>query len=303
MKHIPTTVVTGSLGAGKTTLIMNLIKQMPKNYKVLWLKNEYGDVNIDSELAKSSNIQSKEILNGCICCVLVGKLHNALVEITEKYELDRLIIETAGTAYPYPIVNEIKKIQELKLDGLIMVVDVLNFEEFGDKTQMARSQGKYIDLIVLNKVEVSGEQHFLKVEDEVFDMYPSVPKVNSQNGFVQKEILLGIDRGQDIEMSEDSHHSHNGIEHSMDVITFKKNILINKEKLSKYIQSLNPSDFFRIKGLVNTSNGTYLLNYVLGRIVWEEFIGYDGPSKITFIGKGIRNIENKINNTLNEISY
>src|SRR5690606_29903324 len=104
-------------------------------------KNAFGDVNIDSELAKSSHIQTKEILNGCLCCVLVGKLHDALEEIVQKYEhLDRLIIETAGTAYPFPVINEILKVKGLRLDGMVKVIDVLNFERLEDTSFFAKEQ-------------------------------------------------------------------------------------------------------------------------------------------------------------------
>src|SRR5690242_204186 len=109
---IPTTVVTGYLGAGKTTIILNLIKQLQEDYQVVWLKNEYGNLSIDSELAKEHNIEVKEMLNGCLCCVLVGKLKDALHEIIRDYTPDRIIIESSGTAYPLPIVLEINEIPE-----------------------------------------------------------------------------------------------------------------------------------------------------------------------------------------------
>ncbi len=301
MSKIPTTVVTGSLGAGKTTLILNLIKQLSPDYKVLWLKNEYGDVNIDSELANSLNIQTTEILNGCICCVLIGKLHNALSEIVKNFEIDRLIIETAGTAYPYPIIHEIDSIKKLELDGLIMLIDALNFKKFGDKTPLARSQEKYIDLIVFNKAELTGEIHLQKVEDEVYDMYPSVPKVISKNGLVSKDILLGLDRAR-LNIKPQEIHEHSDFDHSMEVVSIEKNIKVNKNKLDNYLKKLNSSDFYRIKGIINTHDGIYLLNYVLGRTTFEKLENYKGKTKLTFIGTGIEHLGKKIIKKIESIS-
>merc|ERR1712093_507161 len=71
-QDIPVSVFTGFLGAGKTTIILSLLKQLPKDYKVVLLKNEFGDVEVDSQLAKESAVEAvSEILNGCMCCVLL----------------------------------------------------------------------------------------------------------------------------------------------------------------------------------------------------------------------------------------
>lgn len=82
---IPITVFTGFLGAGKTSVILSLLPKLPKDYKVVLLKNEFGDVEVDSKLAQESSLTAvSEILNGCMCCVLVGQMQNALIEIRGK---------------------------------------------------------------------------------------------------------------------------------------------------------------------------------------------------------------------------
>ncbi|KAJ1676948.1 hypothetical protein EV182_007192, partial [Spiromyces aspiralis] len=97
---IPVTVFTGFLGAGKTTIIMDLLKSMPPNYNIVMLKNEFGDAETDSALVRESNIQVQEMTNGCLCCVLVGQMQSALLEMKEKFNPDRIIIETSGSAFP-----------------------------------------------------------------------------------------------------------------------------------------------------------------------------------------------------------
>jgi G3E family GTPase len=290
---IQTNVFLGNLGAGKTTIILSLIKQLPKDYKVVWLKNEYGDVNIDSELAKENNIKTAEIMNGCICCVLIGRLGDAIKEIQEKYNPERLIIETAGTAYPFPIINEINKNPNLDLDSILNVIDILNFDKFGDKGHLAREQAEYIDLVILNKVELAKEKfESEKIEDildEIYDLYPDTPKIESRNGEVDKEIILGIDSklpelaGNN---SEELHHIHNDSE--ITSFSFENtDKTFTKEEIENLLRSLNPSDYYRIKGIIKLENDYFLLNYVYGRITWEKVKRYNGNSKITFIGKGI----------------
>jgi G3E family GTPase len=102
---IPVTVFTGFLGAGKTTIILSLLKNVPPDYKIgkysrmshtirlltclilVVLKNEFGDVEVDSALVRESNIEVQEMLNGCLCCVLVGQMKNALLELKGKYQM------------------------------------------------------------------------------------------------------------------------------------------------------------------------------------------------------------------------
>lgn len=103
----PVNVFTGFLGAGKSTCILNLIQQLNEralvqNSNIVWLKNEFGENAVDSVLAKEKSIAVKEILNGCLCCTLVGKLSDAIKEIVETMHPDRIIIETSGSAYPAP---------------------------------------------------------------------------------------------------------------------------------------------------------------------------------------------------------
>jgi len=73
---------------------------MPKGYKFCLLKNEFGDVKVDSQIAKLANIDVQEMTNGCLCCVLVGQMKEGLLELREKYNPDRIIIETSGSAFP-----------------------------------------------------------------------------------------------------------------------------------------------------------------------------------------------------------
>lgn len=298
---IPTTVVTGSLGAGKTTVILNLIKQLPKEYQTIWLKNEYGDVNVDSELAKASNIQTTEILNGCLCCVLVGRLHDALEEIAQKYHPDRLIIETAGTAYPYPIVAQVNQVDGVDLDGLITVVDAVNFDRFADKSPLAREQAKYVDLVVINKAELVEADQLEHVMDEVYDMYLNSPKVKSEEGYVNKDLLIGIDTPQSsLQPPPSEHHHHH---HSDEVETFgfhDTKHSFDTEKITKMLTGLDSIDYYRIKGIIKSDAGFKLLNYVAGRIDWQDIDNYDKETKVTFMGKGIRGQELSVKEKLNE---
>lgn len=159
MAPIPITIITGFLGSGKTTLILHLIPQLRAanpDYKLALLKNEFGDLAIDSQLASSNAISGvREMLNGCICCNLVGQLSEALRELQAQVTPDRIVIETSGSAFPATLAMEINRIAratgDYVLDGVVSVIDVENWQGYEDTSVTARLQAKYTDLIIFNK--------------------------------------------------------------------------------------------------------------------------------------------------------
>ncbi|KAJ3164469.1 hypothetical protein HDU88_005346 [Geranomyces variabilis] len=194
-RPIPITVFTGFVGAGKTTIILSLLKRLPVGYKVVLLKNEFGDVKVDSELARESNVQVTEMLNGCLCCVLVGQMANALNEIRETQNPDRIIIETSGSAFPAPIAWQIRQLSEsFSLDAIVTVVDCVNFRGYEDTSYTARLQAQYSDLILLNKHELVSERQLDDVIDRVNDLNTDTVKVHvDADKGIAPDLVFGID--------------------------------------------------------------------------------------------------------------
>ena len=132
-------VISGFLGAGKTTLIKKLFKSAFVNEKVVLIENEFGEIGIDSSFLKESGIQIKEINAGCICCSLVGDFATSIKELVDTYHPERIIIEPSGVGKLSDIVTAIKDVHldELQLNILATVVDgpkakmyLKNFGEF-----------------------------------------------------------------------------------------------------------------------------------------------------------------------------
>ncbi|KAJ3040678.1 hypothetical protein HDV00_010571 [Rhizophlyctis rosea] len=193
---IPVTVFTGFLGAGKTTIILSLIERLPPGYKVVLLKNEFGDVKVDSELARASNIQVTEMLNGCMCCVLVGQMKNALLEIRDTQKPDRIIIETSGSAFPAPIAWQIRELasENFTLDAIITVIDCVNFTGYEDTSYTAKMQAKYTDVILLNKHELVTERQLDLVLDHVYHLNEDTPKLKCEGEHgVSPDLVFGLD--------------------------------------------------------------------------------------------------------------
>lgn len=131
-------VISGFLGAGKTTLIKKLLSGELKNEKVVLIENEFGDVGIDGTFLKEAGIEIKEINSGCICCSLVGDFRKALIKVVEEYEPERLIIEPSGVGKLSDVIDAIEDVH-LDVNALVCVVDInkakmyhKNFKEFFD---------------------------------------------------------------------------------------------------------------------------------------------------------------------------
>lgn len=203
-KPIPITIITGFLGSGKTTLLLSLLPQLRAanpSYRLALLKNEFGDVAVDSQLAASSAISGvQELLGGCICCNLVGQLSVALAELRASVAPDRIVIETSGSAFPATLALEVNRLAretggQYVLDGVVSVVDVENWKGYEDTSYTARLQARYTDLIVFNKWEGAGERRFDECLDRLGDLELDTPWVKSDRGRVGMGVVFGVDGG------------------------------------------------------------------------------------------------------------
>ncbi|NEQ39711.1 MAG: GTP-binding protein [Okeania sp. SIO3I5] len=182
-RGMPVTIITGFLGSGKTTLI-NQILQNKQNLKVAILVNEFGDINIDSQLLVDINDNMLELSNGCICCTINDGLVDAVYQILERDEkIDYLIIETTGLADPLPIMltflgTDLKDLTYL--DSVLTLVDCENFTPDHFDSEAAIKQIVYGDIILLNKTD-------LVSQDRVDDLESYIKTVNNAARILRSE--------------------------------------------------------------------------------------------------------------------
>ncbi|CAO3613762.1 unnamed protein product [Cunninghamella blakesleeana] len=313
-KTIPITVFTGFLGSGKTTTILSLLKLLPEGYNTCLLKNEFGDVAVDSQLAKETNIGVQEMMNGCLCCVLVGQMKLALQELKEKYNPDRIIIETSGSAFPAPIAWQIREMEPegFTLDSIITVVDCVNFRGYEDTSYTAKLQAQYTDVILLNKHEMVSERELDLVIDRVNELNTDTPKVKCDQNGISPDLVFGLDTelfkvsyhqsGNMEEMVFDPHHQANEVDLLQVIIPIDQQHL-TRDVFEGWLKTLPKDDIYRVKGFVRLGNeGTlYILNHAFGRftltpVEHPETLtqSKDIEIKITIMGQDLRLYKDKI---------
>ncbi|UXN04780.1 cobalamin biosynthesis protein CobW [Bartonella sp. HY406] len=249
---IPTTVITGFLGSGKTTMIRHLLENA-NGKRIALIINEFGDFGVDGNLLKSCGIENCkeedviELNNGCICCTVADDFIPAMTKILARSERpDHIIIETSGLALPQPLVAafnwpEIKT--SVTVDGVITVVDSAavaegRFADDHDKIATQRlsdesldhespleelfeDQIKAADLIVLNKTDLIDAQQLAEVKQTIAAHGERVANMVAANfGKLGADIVLGLNIGteSDIENRKSHHEMHHeeGEAHSHD---------------------------------------------------------------------------------------
>ena len=147
-------IISGFLGAGKTTLIKKLINECFKNEKIVLIENEFGEIGIDGGFLKEAGIEITEMNSGCICCSLVGDFSKALVQVVDTYHPDRIIIEPSGVGKLSDVIKAVLETEcdELELNHFVTVVDAKkckiyskNFGEFFN------NQIEYASSIILSR--------------------------------------------------------------------------------------------------------------------------------------------------------
>ncbi|GJJ08452.1 hypothetical protein Clacol_002670 [Clathrus columnatus] len=301
---IPITVFTGFLGAGKTTIILSLLPQLPENYKVVLLKNEFGDIEVDSQLARQSSLTAvSEIQNGCMCCILVGQMKTALLEIA-GFMLDLTILyHYSGSAFPATLALQIKELERetngrFCLDAIITVIDAENFTGYEDKSVTAKMQAQYTDILLL-----VSERELDIVIDRLDDLNEDVPKIrcSGRNG-VSPSLIFGIDsklasqvtaltttnanqehndevetvtvtRNSTIVCEKHDHHAcHHGNHDQSESLSSPSPShhplpIFNYRTLSEAFESLPKETIWRVKGFLQYSGDKeiYILNWAFGR--------------------------------------
>ncbi len=150
-------VLSGFLGAGKTTLIKKLLAEALEGEKLVLIENEFGEVSVDGGFLQETGVQVSELSSGCICCTLVGDFTEALKQVYEQYRPDRILIEPSGVAKLSDVIaaieDAVKAVPELTLNSFVTVVDGSKVKAYMKNIPEYKNQVQSAGTIILSRTQ------------------------------------------------------------------------------------------------------------------------------------------------------
>ena len=259
-QRVPVTVVTGFLGSGKTTLINHILKGQ-HGQKVAVIVNEFGEIGIDGQLMiEEDEEQLVEFNNGCLCCTVRGDLVRTLDDLTQRADLDAVLIETTGLADPAPVASTFIVSDEIRskfnLDAFVTVVDAPYLERNLTDSHEAQEQVAFADIILINKTDLISPEELAVVEQRLRVLNPIAKIHHTEFSVIDLPLILGVG-AFDLEVKlevdpsflDDLEHEHDAAVSSF-ALTSEKPIDMNRFMLwMNDLAQEKGEDLYRTKGL------------------------------------------------------
>ena len=273
---IPITILSGFLGAGKTSLL-NHILHGNHGLRVGVLVNDFGEINIDAELVAGVSGNSVSLSNGCVCCSIRDDLVESTLQLVQgPNRPEYLILETSGVADPVSVSltfveSELKSL--IDVDSILTVVDAENIRSLDDEyEELAEDQISMADIVILNKVDLADKVTLDDLKSWIHAIVPNARLIETTHGKVPLELILGIGQfepervlgktSSDIHVHAESGHDHHQQDHDghhndhhhdhtlvFSTWSYSSNKPHSYKALRQAVESL-PSTIYRVKGIV-----------------------------------------------------
>jgi G3E family GTPase len=286
-------LVSGFLGAGKTTLIKHLITSPTEGVgKVAVLVNEFGDVGIDGTILSGQDIDIVELTSGCICCTIKTDFFKAIREIHERVCPDLLLVESTGVAQPGDILDVLSDptLKEFsRLMKLVTVVDAGFFKARDVLGTFYVNQIRCADIVILNKADSVEEEKLQEIEAQLREMNEASIIFPAQYCAIDPLLLF---RGYSGKL-EDHTHEHHSDDHDDELdfqtFSFEDARPMDRDRLIQFLDSLPPT-LFRCKGWVRFPDASVMLDFTSGRYRMAPSDN-ERATALTFIGRNCDSTE------------
>ena len=212
-------IISGFLGAGKTTFIKKMLEESFKDEQVVLIENEFGEVGIDGGFLKDAGIEITEMNSGCICCSLVGDFATNLHEVINKYHPDRILIEPSGVGKLSDVMKsviDIEKEEDVKLNALVTVVNALKaskqMKAFGE---FFNNQIEYATTVILSRSQNATPEQLEFCVKQIQNLNAKAAIITTDWNSISGKKILEVMEGQDnlemkvmAEAKHEHHHDH-----------------------------------------------------------------------------------------------
>ena len=288
------TIISGFLGAGKTTLIKKLLEEVFQGEKIVLIENEFGEIGIDGGFLKDAGIQVNEMNSGCICCSLVGDFGTALKEVLDTYAPDRILIEPSGVGKLSDVVKAVENVagsMDVRIDSAIVVVDgkkckmyMKNFGEFFN------NQVEHAGTIVLSRTQSMTEEKLQETAALLREHNPKATMITTPWDDLDGKQILDAMHHAELDMTDTHehhahgegcscgchdhehhhdhahhHHDHEGHHHADEVFTswgVETPRRYSAEELQQMLEKLESSSEYgvilRAKGILQNTDGSWM---------------------------------------------
>ena len=260
---MPVTVIGGYLGAGKTTLINQLLRHADGT-RLAVLVNDFGELPIDADLIESRDDNVISITGGCVCCSYGSDLMEALIDLDQMDPApDHLLIETSGVGLPDAIAQSVQLIPRYTIDGIVVLADAETVRNRGEDRYLHDTITRQLaaaDVVMLNKVDLLAPEALAKTREWLEEKIAEIPIVETVNADVPLAVVLGV--GHLFDEKRTKTHGHHHANHETDV--FEIDRPVNPEALMDRL-SAQALGLIRVKGFVQSSDGRFCAVQSVGR--------------------------------------
>lgn len=285
MSAIPTILVSGPLGSGKTSLLRHLIGQKT-DLRFAAVVNDFGEIGIDGDLLRESTSRIIEVTGGCICCAAQGEIKFTVQSMLQQYEADYVIIEMSGEGDPTPVIRELKGLVPLvELMRCVGVVDLTTRPDTLIADCVSRNTVLGADLLVLNKTDLSTPAQGRDWRRLIASMNPDAQQVETSHALVDPaDVLQGVTRRHGVPLLDASGHEHS--HRTLHTYYFHSALEIDPDRLERLMEQHGAS-FVRAKGFVTAGGQTHEFQAVGGSWSLKTFAGplLDRRTRIVFMSR------------------
>lgn len=267
-EDIPVSVIAGYLGAGKTTLINNVLRQNNqngKNKKIAVLVNEFGELSIDEDLIEEKNEKIISIAGGCVCCSYGNNLVEAVMEMKQRNpKPDNLIIEASGVAIPNRIAASVSLIEGVKNDAITVIVDAQNIKKQYENSFVSDTIEKQMNgahLLVVNKCDEITKPKLEEVKKWVNTKIEKAKIIETNYAKVENNIIFDVADtgvGDNYEKEMENH----SVSNPFVSMSFETSATMDEEKLASELAQL--PEVIRAKGFVKNEKGEIVCLQIVG---------------------------------------